>query len=65
MTSNASNNILRSILEKEKLSETNFLDWHRNLSTVLKHEKKLNVLDEPLPKEAPPSGAPRAERDAY
>ncbi|XP_045791726.1 uncharacterized protein LOC123886456 [Trifolium pratense] len=64
MASNTSNNILRSILEKDKLNETNFLDWHRNLRIVLKHEKKLYVLDGPVPEEAP-DGATRDERDAY
>ncbi|WJX51342.1 hypothetical protein P8452_37547 [Trifolium repens] len=65
MTTNTSNNILRSILDKEKLSGTNFLDWHRNLRIVLKHDNKLYVLEEPLPAEEPASNAPKAERDAY
>ena len=39
MTTNTSNNILRSNLEKEKLSGTNFLDWYRNMRIVLKHDK--------------------------
>ncbi|XP_050914386.1 uncharacterized protein LOC127129137 [Lathyrus oleraceus] len=39
MTTNTSNNILRSILEKEKLFGTNFLDWYRNMRIVLKHDK--------------------------
>ncbi|KAI5400643.1 hypothetical protein KIW84_065505 [Lathyrus oleraceus] len=39
MTTNTSNNILRSILEKEKLSGTNFLDWYRNMRIVLKDDK--------------------------
>jgi hypothetical protein len=47
------------------MSKTDFLDWHRNLRIVLKHEKKMYVFDEPLPEEAPPAGAPRAESDAY
>ncbi|PKI48816.1 hypothetical protein CRG98_030793 [Punica granatum] len=55
---------LRSILDKEKLSGNNFLDWYRNLRIVLIQEKKLYVLEQPLP--APPSdNATRAERDAY
>jgi hypothetical protein len=49
MAINVSNNILRSLIEKEKLFETNFLDWHRNMRIVLAHEKKLYVLDEPIP----------------
>ncbi|KAK2382606.1 hypothetical protein QL285_070128 [Trifolium repens] len=65
MTTNSSNNILRSILEKEKLSGNNFLDWHRNLRIVLKNEKNLYVLEEPVPEEAPASSATRAEKDAY
>ncbi|KAK2396677.1 putative mitochondrial protein [Trifolium repens] len=65
MTTNTYNNILRSILDKEKLSGTNFLDWHRNLRIVLKHDNKLYVLEEPLPAEEPASNAPKAERDAY
>ncbi|MCI88893.1 retrotransposon protein putative Ty1-copia subclass, partial [Trifolium medium] len=39
--------------------------WHRNLRIVLKHEKKLYVLDGPVPKETPPTEAPKAERDAH
>jgi len=31
---------------------------------VLTHEKKLYVLDEPIP-EAPPAGAPAAQRNAH
>ncbi|KAI5410746.1 hypothetical protein KIW84_056043 [Lathyrus oleraceus] len=65
MTTNTSNNILRSILDKEKLSGMNFLDWHRNLRIVLKHDRKLYVLEKPVPEEEPPSSAPKAERDAY
>ncbi|KAI5424614.1 hypothetical protein KIW84_030700 [Lathyrus oleraceus] len=65
MTTNTSNNILRSILDKEKLSGTIFLDWHRNLRIVLKHDKKLYVLETPVSEEEPPSSAPKAERDAY
>ena len=40
---------LRSVLEKDKLSGTNFLDWYRNLRIVLKQEKKLYVLEQPVP----------------
>ena len=34
------NNTLRSLLEKEKLNGTNFLDWFLNLRMVLKQERK-------------------------
>ena len=65
MTTNTSNNILRSILDKEKLSGTKFLEWHRNLRIILKHDKKLYILDTPVPEVEPPSFAPKEERDAY
>ena len=42
---------LRSVLEKDKLTGTNFFDWFQNLRIVLKQERKLYVLDEPLPEE--------------
>ena len=61
----ATNNItLRSILDKEKLNGTNFLDWHHNLRIVLKHERKLYVIDQPFPNELA-ADAPRAEKNAY
>ena len=55
---------LRSVLEKDKLTGTNFLDWFRNLRIVLKQERKLYALDEPLPEE-PAENVPRAENNAY
>ena len=39
---------LRSLLEKEKLNGTNFLDWHRNLRIVLRMEELDYVLETPL-----------------
>lgn len=55
---------LRSVLEKEKLNGTNFLDWFRNLRIVLKQERKDYVLENAIPEE-PGTGATRAEKDAY
>ncbi|XP_074572651.1 uncharacterized protein LOC141829140 [Curcuma longa] len=55
---------LRSVLEKDKLNGTNFLDWYRNLMIVLKQERKLYVLEQPIP-EAPAANATRKEKDAY
>ena len=55
---------LRSILEKDKLNGTNFLDWFRNLRIVLTQERKLYVLENPSPEE-PANDAPRAQRTAY
>ena len=67
MANNNNNNStmsLRSVLEKDKLTGTNFLDWFQNLRIVLKQERKLYVLDEPLPEE-PADNAPIAEKNAY
>ncbi|GJT12781.1 hypothetical protein Tco_0859823 [Tanacetum coccineum] len=43
------NSIFRSSLEKEKLTGPNSLDWYRNLRIVLKAEKKLVYLEQPIP----------------
>ena len=55
MATNANHhtNYVRSILEKEKLNHTNFLNWPQNLRIALKPEKKLYVLDAPIPDEPP------------
>ena len=39
---------LRSLLEKEKLNGTNFLDWFQKLRMVLKQERKEFVIEEPV-----------------
>ncbi|XP_074579600.1 uncharacterized protein LOC141836090 [Curcuma longa] len=40
---------LRTILDTNKLTGSNFLDWYRNLRIVLKSEKLAYVLDDLLP----------------
>src|SRR6266498_2448548 len=55
---------LRSVLEKEKLNGTNFIDWIQNLRIVLKQERKDYVLENSIPPE-PAANSPREERDAY
>ena len=55
---------LQSILEKDKLNETNFLDWYRNLRIVLKQERKEYILDQPVPDE-PAVNASKAQKDIY
>ena len=63
--SNHSNNFsVRSVLEKDKLSGTNFLDWQRNLRIALRQERKLYVLDIPHPQPLA-AGATEAQRNAY
>ena len=54
ISSNNSNNqfSLRLILDKEKLSGPNFLDWQRKLRIFLMQEQKEYVLDKEKP-EAP------------
>ncbi|KAJ9544786.1 hypothetical protein OSB04_024493 [Centaurea solstitialis] len=61
---NTNNISLRSILEKDKLTGPNVLDWERNLMIVLRHERKWYVLEEPLG-EAPPANATAAVRNAH
>jgi len=39
----------QSIFDANKLSGLNFLDWHRNVRIVLKLEKRLYVLKNPIP----------------
>ena len=63
-TNNTSNLSLRSVLEKDKLAGTNFLDQFKNLRIVLKQERKLYVLDQILTEE-PTATASRAQKDAY
>jgi hypothetical protein len=55
---------LRSVLEKEKLNGTNFIDWYRNLRIVLRQEKKEYVLEQAYPDDLP-DNANAAERRAY
>ncbi|VFQ86104.1 unnamed protein product [Cuscuta campestris] len=65
MANNNTNNLaLRSILDKDKLNGTNFVDWQRNLSIVLRMDEKEYVLEKPIPP-APPANAPKAVRGAY
>ena len=60
MTQNTNNTFsVRSVLEKEKLTGTNFLDWARNLRIVLINERKIYVIKNP-PLVAPAAGEPVA-----
>ncbi|GJR05527.1 retrotransposon protein, putative, ty1-copia subclass [Tanacetum coccineum] len=63
-TQTTNNNSIRSILEKEKLNGSNFLDWYRNLRIVLRNEQKLHHLEEAFP-EAPPATATIVVCNAY
>nr|GEW21986.1 zinc finger, CCHC-type [Tanacetum cinerariifolium] len=58
------NNSIRSILKREKLYGSNFLDWCRNLRIVLWNEQKLHHLEEAL-LEAPPATGTTTVCNAY
>ncbi|XP_065879874.1 uncharacterized protein [Euphorbia lathyris] len=53
LTATTSNNSLRPLLENEKLSGTNFMDWSRNLQIVFRYESKEYVLNAALPAARP------------
>ena len=55
---------LRSVLEKDKLNVSNFLEWYRNMRIVLKQEKKVYVLEKVLPEKLK-ANVQHAERNAY
>ena len=64
MAQSTNNFSLRSVLEKDKLTGSNYIDWARNLRIVLKQEKKLYVLDAPLPPE-PARNATAVQRETF
>ncbi|GKA02509.1 hypothetical protein Tco_0675174 [Tanacetum coccineum] len=55
---NINHSTFKSMFEREKLSRTNFNDWFRSLKLVLRVEKKLFVIEQPLPT------APAADSEA-
>ena len=55
---------LRSVFVSNKLNGVNYADWIRNLRTILRSEKKEEVLDTPL-QEEPAKNATANERTAY
>ncbi|KAJ9552489.1 hypothetical protein OSB04_016534 [Centaurea solstitialis] len=62
--SSISNFCLKGLLEKDKLTGLNYVDWLRNLRIVLRMENKQRAIEEPLPA-APVAGASRAIREEY
>ncbi|XP_017978293.1 PREDICTED: uncharacterized protein LOC108662436 [Theobroma cacao] len=60
----ANNLSLQSILDANKLTGPNFLDWFRNLEIVLKQEKKSYVLDTPIPP-VPVADTSAEDKEAY
>ncbi|XP_012453400.1 uncharacterized protein LOC105775429 [Gossypium raimondii] len=64
MAANTNSLSLRSVLEKDKVNSLNFLNLFLSLRIVLKQERKLYAIEQPLPNE-PPSNASRVDRDVY
>nr|GEX06114.1 hypothetical protein [Tanacetum cinerariifolium] len=46
---NINHSAFRSMFEREKLSGNNFNDWFRQLKLVLSVEKKMHVIEQPIP----------------
>ena len=59
-----SNINLRSILEANKLTGANYIDWLRNLKIVLRREKLGYVMEKSVPP-TPTGNASTAEHEAY
>ena len=55
---------LRSILEANKLTGANYIDWLRNLKIVLRSEKLGYVIEKPVTP-VPADNAPAEEDEAY
>ena len=55
---------LKSILDRERLNENNFLDWERTLQIVLKHDRKEYVINSAIPP-VPTAATTRSTRDVY
>ena len=60
----SSNVNLQSILDNNKLTRPNFLDWFRNSKIVLKAEKIAYVFNRLLP-QSPPVDASDNDQNAY
>ncbi|GKB44607.1 hypothetical protein Tco_0889549 [Tanacetum coccineum] len=46
---NINHSAFRSMFEREKLYGNNFNDWFRQLKLVLRVEKKMYVIEQPIP----------------
>nr|GFA33813.1 hypothetical protein [Tanacetum cinerariifolium] len=56
-TTVVNNSLFRSLFEKQKLTENNFMKWYRNLRIVLSTEDKLPFLEQSIPTlSVPPEG---------
>ncbi|GJV76213.1 retrotransposon protein, putative, ty1-copia subclass [Tanacetum coccineum] len=55
---NINHSAFRSMFEKEKLSGNNFNEWFARLKLVLRVEKKMHVIEQPLPPAPEPVAEP-------
>ncbi|GJV18232.1 retrotransposon protein, putative, ty1-copia subclass, partial [Tanacetum coccineum] len=55
---NINHSAFRSMFDKEKLSGNNFNDWFARLKLVLRVEKKMHVIEQPLPPALEPVAEP-------
>ncbi|GJV82590.1 hypothetical protein Tco_1522488 [Tanacetum coccineum] len=55
---NINHSAFRSMFEKEKLSGNNFNEWFARLKLVLRVEKKMHVIEQPLPPAPEPVAKP-------
>ncbi|GJV74058.1 hypothetical protein Tco_1494053 [Tanacetum coccineum] len=62
---NINNTTIRSILLAEKLTGSNFTNWYRNLRIVLRYEKKMKFVEQPIGPAPDPKTADPDTIDKY
>ncbi|GJW63252.1 hypothetical protein Tco_0115136 [Tanacetum coccineum] len=63
---NTNNTTIRSILLAEKLTGSNFTNWYRNLRIVLRYEKKIKFVKQPIgPTPDPKTANPNTIENYY
>ncbi|GKG45071.1 hypothetical protein Tco_0495149, partial [Tanacetum coccineum] len=62
---NTNNSTIRSILLAEKLTGSNFTNWYSNLRIVLRYEKKLKFVEQPIGPALDPETADPNTIDKY
>ena len=60
----SSNVNLRSILETNKLTGSNYIDWFRNIKIILRGEKLAYIMETPVPP-VPATNAPAQEHAVH
>ncbi|GJZ89204.1 hypothetical protein Tco_0660986 [Tanacetum coccineum] len=62
---NTNNTTIRSILPAKKLTGSNFTNWYRNLRIVLRYEKKIKFVEQPIGPAPDPETADPDTIDKY